>query len=178
MKKIFILASLVLLFLSPNSARAQQSSSSVQVAANYSLPHPGLLPDSPFYFLKVTRDKIVAFLISDSYKKAEFNLLQADKRLSAGVYLSSKNKFELAEEVISKSENYLEEAVGEAKNAKGQGKIIGGLLDNIYLSSLKHQEVLDDLISKNNGNLKQDFIKEKERAEKIGKMAKDLKSER
>ncbi|HSW97310.1 MAG TPA: hypothetical protein VLF89_05800, partial [Candidatus Saccharimonadales bacterium] len=31
----------------------------------YDLPYPGLLPDNPLYSLKVLRDKIVEFFISD-----------------------------------------------------------------------------------------------------------------
>src|SRR3989344_6985739 len=51
----------------------------------YTLPYPGILPDNLLYPIKVFRDRIVSFLISDPLKKAEFNLLQADKRLQAGV---------------------------------------------------------------------------------------------
>src|SRR3989344_5431146 len=64
----------------------------IKKSVEYNLPYPGLLPDSPFYSLKSLRDKIVSFLISSPLKKAEFNLLQADKRLNAGLYLFNSAK--------------------------------------------------------------------------------------
>ena len=50
---------------------------------NYLLPYPGMLPDNPLYMLKAMRDRVINFLIADSQKKAEFYLLQSDKRLNA-----------------------------------------------------------------------------------------------
>ncbi|MBF8250036.1 MAG: LPXTG-motif cell wall anchor protein, partial [Candidatus Levybacteria bacterium] len=95
MQRIWILAFSFLIFLSSFSisfaksdlAAAQTATPSSNQEVNYELPYPGLLPDSPLYFLRVTRDKLVSFLISDPLKKAEFDLLQADKRLNAGIYL-------------------------------------------------------------------------------------------
>src|SRR3989344_4901084 len=48
---------------------------------NYELVYPGILPDNPLYFIKAGRDRLVAFLINDSLKRAEFNLLTSDKRI-------------------------------------------------------------------------------------------------
>ncbi len=58
----------------------------------YNLPYPGILPDHPLYFLKQLRDKILDFLITDPVKKAEFYILQADKRLSMGIALTDEKK--------------------------------------------------------------------------------------
>lgn len=110
----------------------------------YTLSYPGMLPDSPLYILKVVRDKIISLLISDPLKKAEFDLLQADKRLQAGVYLvdKDKSKTSLAISTISKGQNYFEEAISKAQEAKNQGKDANGMLERLITAAKKHQEVL------------------------------------
>lgn len=110
----------------------------------YTLSYPGMLPDSPLYILKVIRDKIISLLISDPLKKAEFDLLQADKRLQAGVYLvdKDKSKTSLAISTISKGQNYFEEAISKAQEAKNQGKDANGMLERLITAGKKHQEVL------------------------------------
>lgn len=113
----------------------------------YALPYPGILPDNPLYPLKAFRDRVVGFLISDSLKLAEFNLLQADKRLQAGVFLIEKNKkFDLAEETISKGENYFEYAITNTQDAEKQGKDLGAIKDKLRKSIRKHKKVITDLI--------------------------------
>ena len=82
---------ILLLFLSvPVVVFAQDSGTQaaglVPSPINYPLAYPGILPDNPLYPLKMLRDRIVFFLINDPFKKAEFNLLQADKRLGAGLF--------------------------------------------------------------------------------------------
>ena len=104
-----MLLSCCLLF-SPLSVVAQEGSGSAALErVSYDLPHPGILPDNAMYPVKMFRDRVVSMFISDPVKKAEFNLLQADKRLQAGVYLLNKEaaQAELALTAISKGENYL-----------------------------------------------------------------------
>lgn len=175
MKKIVIFIVFLALLLFPMHVFAQQESSqSAKPQVDYTLPYPGLLPDSPLYFLRATRDRIISFLISDPLKKAEFDLLQADKRLNAGIYLSDKKKYELAVTTISKGENYFENAIVKTKEAKKQGKTVGGIASNLYLSALKHQQVLKELQNKTKGNLKESFLQEEKRALEFEKKAKLL----
>lgn len=118
----------------------------------YTLPYPGILPGNPLYLLKVTRDRVIGFLIADSAKKAEFDLLQADKRLQMGVYLLQQNakNEELAFSTIAKGQNYFEEAIGKVQDVKKQGHVIDDLGSKLLLSSQKHQEVLKDLAKQTN----------------------------
>ena len=114
---------------------------------DYALPYSGLLPDNPLYFLKVTRDKIVNLLISDSLKKADFDLLQADKRIGAALSLfnsSKKNskKAELIGSTASKAEDYFEKAIQKVKEAKKEGKETKDLAGRLNDSVRKHQELL------------------------------------
>lgn len=133
------------------SAQEQNSSSSAlpTPTPEYQLPYPGLLPDNPLYFLKMGRDKVMGFLISDPLKKAEFNLLQADKRLNAGVLLAKKTgKENLAISTLSKGENYFEEAIAKIREAKKQGMEISEISRKLFLSNKKHQEVIKEIAKK------------------------------
>src|SRR5438552_3561844 len=95
----FLILTSCFLLLNPAFARADEmSSSSAEVArVDYQLAYPGLLPDHPLYFLKAARDKVYAFFISSPVKKAEFDLLQADKRVESSYLLIQKGKVDLAE---------------------------------------------------------------------------------
>ena len=159
MKKIIVLFSFILLFffLILGQSHAQEKmlikdemvspTREVNKKVDYQLPYPGLLPDSPLYFSKVLRDAIVDFLISNPLKKADFYLLQADKRLNAGAYLfqTKKEKENMAESTISKGENYFEKAIAKANEAKNQGMDIKDITSRLLNSSKKHQEVLREL---------------------------------
>lgn len=123
---------------------------------DYQLPYAGILPDSPLYSLKTLRDKIISFLISDSLRKAEFDVLQADKRLQAGVQLVEKGKEDLAEVTISKGENYFEEAISNIEQAKREGKDIKPLQEIMLRSVKKHMEVIK-LLEKKAGKKKEQF---------------------
>ena len=69
---------------------------------DYQLPYPGILPGSPLYSLKMVIDRIMELLISDSLKKANFYVLQADKRLGSSLMLFEKKENVLAETTLSK----------------------------------------------------------------------------
>ncbi|OGH24260.1 MAG: hypothetical protein A3B47_04020 [Candidatus Levybacteria bacterium RIFCSPLOWO2_01_FULL_39_24] len=173
MRKVWVLVFFLLIFL-PNfnisfaksdSAFAQTASSSSKPEINYELPYPGLLPDSPLYFLKAIRDKTVSFLISDFFKKAEFDLLQADKRLNAGIYLFKKGKTSLAISTVSKAENYFEEALNRMGEAKMQGRNIKEMEEKLRNALKKHQQELGYFVEKVNANLTVGFQKEQKRLE-------------
>lgn len=116
-----------------------------QEQAPYELPYPGLLPDSPLYSLKVFRDRVISYLISDALKEAEFYFLQSDKRLSAGVALFEKGKFDLSEETISKGENYFEKGVAAFHKAQSQGQDTRYLQEKMTYALKKHTLVIVSL---------------------------------
>lgn len=130
---------------------------------NYDLPYPGLLPDSPLYFLRIIRDRVVGFLISDPLKKSEFDLLQADKRLNAGIYLFNKGKISLSISTISKAENYFGEAIDKMEEAKKQGEAIKDMREKLNNASEKHEQELGILTGKADGKDKSDFENESKR---------------
>lgn len=178
----FSLLIFLLGFIPLRGVFAQELSRTSTPQVDYELPYPGLLPDSPLYILKVARDKIVSFLISDPLKKAEFDLLQADKRLNAGIYLfnSAQNdkKIQLAVSTISKGENYFEESLGKAKEARLEGMEINEITRKLINSAKKHQEELDALEKKSAQNFKESFGRERKRAGVFEKEARELISKK
>lgn len=158
-KFLLFLFSLLVFLIFTNPAFASDKISSFtyeEIVKDYTLPYPGLLPDNRFYFLKMTRDKIMGMLISDPLKKADFDTLAADKRLNAGIFLllSDEKKYSLATSTISKGENYLVDAVMKIQEAKRQG--IGVLDTKARLSQVlkKHAEILKRLGTKFKGDIK------------------------
>ncbi|MBI4064739.1 hypothetical protein HY409_00010 [Candidatus Gottesmanbacteria bacterium] len=112
----------------------------------YLLPYPGILPDHPLYFLKGLRDRILEGLIVDPLRKAEFYILQADKRLNMGMFLEGQGKRVLMEQVISKGEKYMEKAVSGLTFMKSTGaQVPAYIIDRLEKSMAKHIEELDAL---------------------------------
>lgn len=136
-----------LVFAQEEASSGAKATESAIPTSLYTLPYPGMLPDNPFYSVKILRDHIVLFLISDPVKKAEFKLLQADKRLQAGVYLwrEDKEKADLVISTISKGENYFEQALDDTRQAKREGRDIGALAGDLAQSSRKHTQILSAL---------------------------------
>jgi hypothetical protein len=159
MKKLFISFLLLIACIFPAFSFAegeildiQQDAASSQAAVpiaedDYTLPFPGLLPDNPLYFLKTARDKVIGMLISDPRKKAEFDLLQADKRVEAANLLVQKDskKYPLAETTLSKAENYIDEAILKIQEAHKIGIDTSDIESKVSKALHKHAMILVEL---------------------------------
>lgn len=166
----------VLLFTSSVSAQDLTPANSASVSSvNYQLSYPGLLPDHPLHFLKATRDRIISFFISNPMEKAEFNMLQADKRVEASRMLYQKGKVDLSQSTFSKSENYFEDAINDASLAKMQGIGISEITQKLKDSNLKHQQVLSEMRKKMDPEEKKKFDKEAMRLLDFEKRVKEIK---
>jgi hypothetical protein len=169
MRKVFLLAFSLLVFLFCFIPAISYASSEELISTpssetvNYELPYPGILPDNPLYFFKVIRDKAVGFLISNPLKKAEFNLLQADKRLNAGMSLFNKNNITLAYSTISKAENYFSEAIDEMDKAKAQKLQMTNVKEKLKEALKRHRLEINNLAKRAEGNYKSSFRNELKR---------------
>lgn len=144
---------------------------------SYELAYPGMLPDNPLYFLKTFRDAVVKFLISDPLKKAEFNVLTANKRAYASLLLAEKKETDLAIETISKSNNYLHEAAVSLSEAKKKKMDINSILDNLDKSVKKHRQVFSQQIMPIiPENMTEDLERELNRLSEIEKLVNALTS--
>jgi hypothetical protein len=168
MKKISLILFLIFFFVYSQEVSAKDPAPTPvpsPTPIDYFLPYPGVLPDNPLYSLKVFRDRIVGFLISDPLKKSEYDLLQADKRLNTSIYLfkGGQSKYSLAESTLSKGENYFQDAITNIKRAKQQGEFTNDLLARLYVSSLKHQESIKQFENNTQGDLRQRFMMDEKR---------------
>ena len=104
----------------------------------YALPYPGILPGHPLSGLKSIRDGIVNFLISNPLKKAEYELLQSDKKLQATVFLiEQKKEDKLVIATLVGAENDFEQAIVKVQEAKKQGIETKSLTDKLSLANKK-----------------------------------------
>ncbi len=161
------------LFVSPTIIQSQS-----EISDQYILPYPGILPDNPLYFLKAFRDRLVSFLIADLLKKAQFDLLEADKRLAAAMFLFDEHprKEELAETTISKGENYFEYAIMATREAKQQGMDISDIVRKLATSSQKHKYVIEQMKDQASPAVRPQFIKLLQRVLQLQKEVDQLKS--
>ena len=146
--KLFITLVLILFTFSIFSKNvvAQTTSISPSPFIKYDLAYPGILPDNPLYKLKVLRDKIIVFFISDPHQKVDFYLLQTDKGILASAMLVDKHEIELAQDTAFKAENnftLLTQALQQfpqKPNAK--------FFEKLKTAGLKHQEVMNSIIKR------------------------------
>lgn len=113
----------------------------------YYLPYPGILPDSPVWPLKALRDKIWLLVTRDPMRRAELALLFADKRVGMAQALVQGAKAEIGVSTATKAEKYLEQAFLEQERAQERGVDTGQFLEKLAKAALKHQEVLESLMT-------------------------------
>lgn len=115
---------------------------------NYQFPDAGtVLPDNPLWGLKALRDKIWYSITPSPLKKAELALLFSDKRLVSAQILFENKKPNIAISTLTKGEKYLEAAMMDAQIAKSQGYDTSAFLNTLALASLKHREVVENLMA-------------------------------
>lgn len=142
----------------------------------YDLPYPGILPDNPLYFLKAIRDNVFGFFISDPLKIADFDLLQADKRLGSAKALFDKGNIPLSITTLSKSGNYFEKAIAFSEKAKTQGRDANPIIDRLLVSSKKHEQIIYDMQKSSKGDNANTYSYYLERTIDFQKRLEELKS--
>lgn len=161
---VFLFSSKIFAQTFTPSQEASASPTPIVEEVEYTLPYPGMLPDNPLYNIKALRDRIIEFLISTPFKKAEFYLLSSDKRFNSGYYLIMKDKDDMGVLYISKSNNYMNMAIAEATKAKEPGV---KLLQTMKTSMKKHAQLIKDVAPKVDQKNK---TKLKQEAERLTKM--------
>lgn len=141
---------------------------------NYSLPYPGILPGNPIYSIKAIRDKMIEIMTTDPSKRTSFYLLQADKRLAAAILLFDQDKPELGEQTLSKSQNYLDKSIADAKAAKKLHENVDDTVAKIKESSQKQTDEIKAILPKEKGETAEKLKKDLIRAEELQKTAEAL----
>ena len=138
------------------------------VNIDYYLAYPGkILPDSPLWPLKAARDRVWFWLTTNPSRKAELLLLFADKRLSGSQVLFEKGKADVGFSTLTKGEKYLEEAAQLEKENRGKGINTTEFLTRLAKGSLKHFDVMEEILTVAPEDAKPDIIKTQDFAKRI-----------
>jgi hypothetical protein len=92
-------------------------------------------------------------------RRAELNLLFANKRIVASQILFDKDKPELAYSTLVRSVGYLEGALSEIKTARTKQVETGDFLYNLSLASLKHREMVNKMLMSAPDDAKPEIVK-------------------
>ncbi len=138
MKTISLLIISVFLFSLGTGVLAQETE----------LPSPGLLPDSPFYFLETIAEEIVTFFTFGDLKKAERYATLAAERLAEVQAVVEKGKPEFAEKTLARYENQLNNSIARAKKAQVKGQSTEKVMTRVGQATSKHLEVLAQVYEK------------------------------
>ncbi len=114
------------------------------------LPGPEIMPDSPFYFLKIWYEKIITFFNFNDLNKAERYSELAERRLYEAERMAKKGKTDLVEKLIESYNKFINKAIQKIEKVRQQGQKEAnqGLtkeLGKISRSVLQNQESLLDL---------------------------------
>lgn len=150
-KHSFIIIAVFLFFLFTPSifylVNYSQSLTITEKPVVYTLPHPGILPDHPLFFLKKIRDSILQFVTRDSLKKVDLYLLLSDKQVNAAVLLTKKGKSTLAIQTAFNAEELAARIPPYLKRSKTHGNApTAELVDRVHRSNLKHKQVIQQII--------------------------------
>lgn len=113
----------------------------------YQLPHPGMLPDNPFYFAKEVRDSMAQVATRDALRKSELALVVSDRKAAESLSLAQKGKDTLALQTITEAEKEFAQISIWLKESKASGvNPTNDFMDILYQSNTKHKEVILELM--------------------------------
>jgi hypothetical protein len=138
MRKIIYSLILLTLLFGAFSALAQDSD----------LPSPGILPDSPFYFLKAWKEAIQNFFTFGAENKAKQFLHLADVRLAEYQKMIEKGKTDIAQKTLDKYQKQLDHALQKIEELKNKGEDTTGISQKAEDTVNKHIEVLQRNLEK------------------------------
>lgn len=114
----------------------------------YDLPYPGkVLPGNPLWPIKVLRDRTEFHFAGSIEDKSKTALDLADKRLSMSLKLWNEGEVSNSIETAQKAVGYLVTSSIYARNAEENGVDVHDLVRLIVLSSLKHRQILETMLS-------------------------------
>lgn len=139
MKKIILITVISIFLISTGVKILAQDSQTSSV---------GLMPDSPFYFLKVVKEKIQTFFTFSAENKTKQYLHLAEVRMAEYQKMLEKGKTELARKTLEKYEKQLNKAIVKIEELKSKGKNVEDTSQKIEESVAKHINILERNLQK------------------------------
>lgn len=160
MSKILVLVSLLAIGFWATTAlvSAQEQTSAGRATTSevekvdLGVENPGILPSSPFYFIKEWRRSITRFFTTNPVKRAELELNEANERAAEIKKLEETAPSKI--EAITKAANNYQENMERLKTRLEQLKQtsenpnVDKLVENLIDRSIKHNELFDNLKDK------------------------------
>jgi len=144
------------------------------VVIDYHLAFPGkVMPDSPLWPLKALRDRVWLWITTNPSRKAEIKLLFADKRVAMSKSLFEKEKPEIGFSTLTKAEKYLEEAGQQEVENRKKGIDTSEFLVRISKASLKHAQVIDEILKIAPEDAKPGVIQSKDYTKRVYEVARN-----
>jgi len=148
-KFLVILASFVIIGLAfPASPVWAQEGAEEEVVSIGDVSDPGILPDSPFYFVKGWGRAIRLAFAFNTQKKAELALRFANEDALAIKKLCDKGEYKLAEKHCEKFQEQFQRAIQWTEEAREEGKDIEALIEKLKGNHLRQQQVLISVLEK------------------------------
>ena len=148
-KVLAILASFVIIGLafSASPVGAQDGAEEEDVSIG-EVSDPGILPDSPFYFVKGWGRTIRLAFAFNTQEKAELALRFANEDALAIKKLCDKGEYKLAEKHCEKFQEQVQRTIQTMEKAQQQGKDIEALIEKLKGNHLRQQQVLGSVLEK------------------------------
>ncbi len=109
---------------------------------------PGILPDSPFYFMKGWGRAIRTFFAFNAQEKTRLALRFANEDVLAIKKLCDKGECQLAEEHCEKFQEQFQRAIQWTERAREEGKDVEALIEKLKENHLRQQQVLASVLEK------------------------------
>jgi hypothetical protein len=167
-------ASIDYVFSQPSPLPILGTKDAQEIKIDYFLPYPGkILSDSSFWYLKALRDKLWLAFTFNPGRKMDLLVLLADKRLAGAKALFEKQKADLGFSMLTKGEKYLEEAAKLEAESRKEGIDTKSFLLKLTTASLKHQQVIEEILLLAPEDAKPNVIKIEDYAKSIYKNGRD-----
>jgi hypothetical protein len=158
----------------PAETQKEQVLGEDTVMVDYYLAFPGkVLPDNPLWPVKALRDRVWLWITTNPSRKAELNLLFADKRVAASKLLFERDKPEIGYSTLTKAEKYLWQASVQERENRVEGIDTGEFLSRLAKASLKHALVMDEIMTVAPEDAKPGVIQTMDSAKKVYEEAKN-----
>lgn len=111
----------------------------------YDLPHPGILPDNPFFAIKSIRDSVSLQITQDPLEKAKMILELSDKRIASAKQIAEKGKHKGTMENLRAAEEQFLQIPALLKESREQGVIPSAeFMESVRMSNQKHKEIIEE----------------------------------
>jgi len=148
-KTLVFLLLIIISYWLINIAAAAQS----EITTNdLGIKNPGMLPSSPFYFLKEWQRTITKFFTFNPIKKVELELQYANERAAEIKKMEevAPQNFQAITKAVNNYEDNMEQLKVQLQKVAttSQNPNVDTLINNVVDTSIRHQELFDNLKNK------------------------------